>query len=507
MEMNIIETVNLCKEFPGVQALDNVDFMLRKGEVHALVGENGAGKSTLIKILGGVHHADQGKVLINSNETILETPQEARENGVIVIYQELSLVPYLTVAENIFLGNLPKVSGFIDKKTLFDKADKILKQLNCSFRAADYVGKLSTGKKQMVEIARALAHKARVVIFDEPTASLSESETEILFKNISNLKKKGTSVIYISHKLDEVFSISDRITVMRDGNIVSTVNTDESTESSIVEMMIGRNIENYYTRIQKEIGKELLRVEDFSSSGVFSDISFNIKHGEILGFYGLVGAGRSELMRSLFGVDKRDSGDIFLDSKKTIIRHPIDAVNVGIALVPEERKEEGLILPMDVSSNLSLVKIREMSRSPFLNKNKQGSLYNEFKKKFSIKAASGSVPVQNLSGGNQQKVVLAKWLSMNPKILILDEPTRGIDVGSKSEIHKIISELSGKGMAIIVISSEMPEIIGLCDRIITMCSGRITGNFSGDEISEKNLMYAIANLSKEGRLSGGVNNV
>lgn len=494
--MSVIETKHLYKKFPGVLALHDVGFSLEKGEVHSVVGENGAGKSTLIKVLGGVHAADGGELYVNNEQVVIHNPQDARDNGVIVIFQELSLVPYLTVAENIFLGNLPKNGLVIDKKRLFEKTEAILDKLNCSFKASDYVGKLSTGKKQMVEIARALAYEARVVVFDEPTASLSESEAAILFKNIQHLKEQGASIIYISHKLDEVFTISDRITVMRDGKIVATVNKSDSSEKEIVEMMIGRNIENYYLRVSKEIGDEVLRVENFTSHTTFSHISFNVKKGEILGFYGLVGAGRSELMRSIFGIDKRIEGDIYLHGEKLKIRHPIDAVKAGIAFVSEERKEEGLVLPMSVGSNMSLVKIRELTKGPFLSQKKEAELYNDYREKFAIKAVSNTIPVQNLSGGNQQKVVLSKWLALTPEVLILDEPTRGIDVGSKSEIHKIIAELSGLGMSIIVISSEMPEIMGLSDRIITMSSGCITGDFSGSRITEKNLMYAIAHVSR-----------
>ncbi|PKP61639.1 D-xylose ABC transporter ATP-binding protein [Candidatus Atribacteria bacterium HGW-Atribacteria-1] len=488
----IIETIGLCKKFPGVQALDDVDFSVGAREVHAIVGENGAGKSTLIKILGGVYQADRGKVIIDGQEVHIKNPLEARGNGIIVIFQELSLVPYLNVAENIFLGRLPRSKGIIDKEQLFLKTNMILKKLDCPLKAEDYVGKLSSGKKQLVEIARALAYEAKIIIFDEPTASLGVKEIEILFKNINRLKERGASILYITHKLDEVFSISDNITVMRDGKIVSNLKTSETNEEEVVKLMIGRNIKNYYIKAGKEIQGEVLRVKNFTSDGVFSDINFTINKGEIVGFYGLVGAGRTELMRSIFGIDNRGSGDVFLEKIKVHIRYPLDAVNLGIALVPEERKEEGLVLQMSVIKNINLVKIREATKGPFISRRKQLRVFNEFKEKFSIKTSSDSTPVQYLSGGNQQKVVLSKWLSTNPKVLILDEPTKGIDVGSKAEIHRIIEEMAKKGIAVIVISSEMPEIIGLSDRVITMCEGRITGNFIGKDINEKNLMYAIA---------------
>lgn len=490
--MFIVEAKGISKDFPGVKALTKVDFKALNGEVHALVGENGAGKSTLVKIFCGVHHPEEGELFMQGQKIVRFNPMDAQKNGVTLIFQELAQVPALSVAENIFLGRLPlKKFGIIDNQELYRKAEEALKKLGCPFDIKEMVGNLSAGNRQMVEIARALTHDSKLIIFDEPTASLCEKEANILFNNIRLLKEHGVCIVYITHKLEEVFKISDRITVMRDGMVSATINTKDTNEKDIVKLMIGRNIDESTTANEEKFGKEVLRVTNFSQRMIFDNINFSVHRGEILGFFGLIGAGRSEVMNALFGVNPKDGGTIFIDGKEVRITNPKDAVNHGIGLVPEDRKEQGLILNMTVRDNLTLVKSRALKRLGLSDNHALNALFNTFRKRLSIKTPNPKTPALNLSGGNQQKVVIGKWLSIEPKILILDEPTRGIDVGSKSEIHSLIAKLAVEdGIAIIMVSSEMPEIIRNCDRVIVMCEGRITSQLKGKEITENTLIQA-----------------
>jgi ABC-type sugar transport system ATPase subunit len=500
MEENtvILEAKNISKTFPGVKALDSVSLQLRKGEVLALVGENGAGKSTFTKILAGLYRTDSGSgdIILDGEELHLDNAKEARDKGLITVFQELSLVPELSVAENIFLGNLPKTSlGLIDWQTLNKKGAEILAELELDISPKELVVNLSISKQQMVEIARALSQGAKVIIFDEPTSSLTEAEKDILFRIIKKLRTRGVAIMYITHKMDEVFEITDRIEVLRDGKNSGVLITDKASLDDIIQLMIGRIIDDYFHKNEAVKGEEVLRIEGFTRTGLFEDISFSVKAGEVVGLYGLVGAGRSELAESVFGARSVDKGKLFIDGEEVHIRSTFDAVSMKMGFLPEDRKEQGLVLGMSCKENMSIAKLPWIKKYGFLLVAEEKKIYDEYKQKLSISTPGPQQKVVKLSGGNQQKIVLAKWLSLNPRILILDEPTRGIDVGSKAEIHKLIAKLAEEGMAVIVISSEMPEIMGVSDRIITMREGKITGEFSGDDITEDKLITAIAHVN------------
>jgi len=493
----VLEARNISKTFPGVKALDSVEIELRRGEVLALVGENGAGKSTLTKILSGIHQPDRGSgdITLSGEVVRFQNSKDAKSNGLITIYQELSLVPDLSVAENIFLGNIPRTKlNLIDWKELNRRAEGILKDIELDISPKEILGNLSISRQQMVEIARALSQGAKVIIFDEPTSSLTESEKDVLFKNINALKKKDVAIVYITHKMDEVFELSDRIAVLRDGKNSGSLVTKEAGLDDVIQLMIGRVIDDYFHKNEAEKGKEVLRVEGLSRSGEFEDISFSVREGAVVGLYGLVGAGRSEVAESIFGARNLDSGRVLLEGAEVKINNTGDAVHLGMGFLPEDRKEQGLVLGMSCRDNMSIAKLPWINKLGFLSPSMEENIYKEYKDKLSIATPGPTYKVVTLSGGNQQKIVLAKWLSLNPKVLILDEPTRGIDVGSKAEIHKLIASLAEAGIAVVVISSEMPEIMGVSDRIITMRAGRITGEFTEDEITESNLINAIAHV-------------
>lgn len=490
----LLEIRNISKNFPGVKALNGVNLELYQGEVLAVCGENGAGKSTLMKCISGIYQADgvEGEIIVDGKKVHFKNSLEAKKAGIIIVFQELSLIPDLTVTENIFLGNLQKTKyKLIDNKTMNLEAQKILNQIESQISVKDIVGELSISQQQMVEIARALSFGAKVVILDEPTSSLTQKEKDILFKNIRKLRESGVGIIYITHKMNEVFEISDRITVLRDGKRTGTLETKKVNVSDVVQLMIGRELDEFFHKSNAEIKEEVLRVENLSSFASFENISFDIKKGEIVGLYGLVGAGRSEIAETIFGVRKRNAGRIFIDGKSVRINSSKDAIRNGIGLVPENRKEQGLVIRMSCLHNISLAKLPKLRKGMFLNTNEEKKLFNEYKVSLSIATPGPNQKVLNLSGGNQQKIVVAKWLSLKPKILILDEPTRGIDVGAKVEIHKLIADLAQKGIAVLVISSEMPEILGISDKIITIANGRIKGVFENDGLTEKQLMESI----------------
>lgn len=494
----VLEANNISKTFPGVKALDSVNLTLNEGEVLALVGENGAGKSTLTKILSGLYRTDQGSgdIKLSGEVVHFQNSMDAKKIGLITIFQELSLVPGLSVAENIFLGTIPRTKlGLIDWKELNSRAAGILKELELDIPPQEILGNLSISKQQMVEIARALSQGAKVIIFDEPTSSLTETEKDILFKNIKKLKEKKVAIIYITHKMDEVFEITDRVEVLRDGKNSGGLQTAGAKLEDIIQLMIGRVIDEYFHKNEAEKGDEVLRVEGLKKENLFEDISFSVRAGEVVGLYGLVGAGRSEVAESIFGARKIDGGKVILNGKEVKIHTTRDAVRLGMGFLPEDRKEQGLILGMSCRENTSIAKLPWINRYGFLLQSEEKKMFDEYQEKLSISTPSPLQKVIKLSGGNQQKIVLAKWLSMNPKVLILDEPTRGIDVGSKAEIHKLIAKLAESGIAVMVISSEMPEIMGVSDRIIAMREGKITGEFSGDEITEENLITAIAHVN------------
>ncbi|MDU8913759.1 sugar ABC transporter ATP-binding protein [Aestuariicoccus sp. MJ-SS9] len=493
MDNVILEVRDITKTFPGVTALDRVSFDIRPGEVHALVGENGAGKSTLMKTLAGLHKPDGGEIFYQGEALRLSGPLDARRKGILLIHQELSLSPELSVAENIYLGAWPTNRfGMLKKRELRRNASAALDALGCGFGPDVRVGTLSVAMQQMVEIARAEAFSANVVIFDEPTASLTDSEKDQLFHTIRGLKARGVGIVYISHKMDEIFDITDRITVLRDGQVQGTVETADTDLNQITRMMIGRTLDAYFVKAKAEFGAEVLRVEGLSKRGLFRDVSFSVREGEVLGLYGLVGAGRSEVVETIFGVRRADGGKIFWKEGEIALPTPRQSIDMGMALVPESRKEQGLVLMMGGRENTSLPHLRLFSEVSLMNRAKEMAVFEKYRSALSIKTTGPDQAVSQLSGGNQQKFVLAKWLCADPKLIILDEPTRGIDVGSKSAIHELIAELAEQGLAVIVISSEMPEVLGVSHRVLAMSEGNVVAEFEGDEMTEEHLIDAVS---------------
>jgi ABC-type sugar transport system ATPase subunit len=489
----ILSVSGISKIFPGVKALDTVSFDVNAGEVHALVGENGAGKSTLMKILAGNYHLDGGEIFFQGKEIAPKSPLESKELGILLIHQELSLVPELTVAENIYMGSYP--ADFlrqVNYNELHRNTKRVLEQLGCPFKPGDRVKNLSIANQQMVEIGRALAFNSDLVIFDEPTASLTDREKTSLFENIKQLKANNVGIVYISHKMDEIFEISDRITILRDGKAQGVLNTKDTDVDEVTNLMIGRELDKFFVRAKAKIGKEILRLEKISIDGLLHDISFSIKAGEVVGMYGLVGAGRSEIAESIFGIRKVDSGSFYWKGEPISIEKAQKAIQLGISLVPENRKEQGLMLGLSGRENMSLPILERISQMSVVDSRKEIELFTTSREQLSISTFGPSQLVQTLSGGNQQKIVIGKWLAAKPKLLILDEPTRGIDVGSKAEIHKLIANLAEDGLAVLVISSEMPEVLGVSNRIITLSEGEIVGEFKGEEMTEENLIQAVS---------------
>ena len=490
MSTHALEMKNISKTYPGVRALDNVSFAVAKGEVHALVGENGAGKSTLMKILAGAQPMDSGEILIGGEQVHITTPQKAMDLGVSIIYQEFNLVPYLNAAENIFLGREPKgrLPGFINFSEMYSEAQRVIDQLGVKLNVRTPVNRLSVAQQQMVEIAKATSRNASIIAMDEPSATLTEHELLSLFELIRSLKQKGVSIIYISHRLEEVFQIADTVTVLRDGHLVGTKPVAESDRNDLIHMMVGRELKEVIPKEAAEITKPALTVKNLTRKGVIEDINFTVRQGEILGIAGLVGAGRTELARAVFGADPIDEGEIWLNGTQVHIRSPKDAIRLGIGLVTEDRKALGLILGMVVRENISLANLDAITRMGFVNRREEKRVSVQFVEDLMIKTPSVEQQVQNLSGGNQQKVVLAKWLFTQSRVLIFDEPTRGIDVGSKVEIYQLMNKLAASGVAIIMISSELPEILGMSDRILVMHEGHIAGEFSREEATQEKIM-------------------
>lgn len=499
MEDNLlISMTNISKTFPGVKALDEISLAIRKGEVHALVGENGAGKSTLIKILSGIHQPDAGGCIIIDGEECLElTPITVLRKGIVVIYQDFSLFPNLTVAENISISmNIEQNKKRVDWKATRSAAKAAIKQLGIDIDADARLGDLSIAKQQLVAIARALVHEAKMIVMDEPTSSLSRGEVEHLFKIIRDLQGKGLAILFVSHKLDELFEVAQRFTILRDGRYIGTYNTEDLDNAKLIALMVGRTIlfENYKS---DQIGQVLMEVKNISKKGYFSDISFAVHRGEILAITGLVGAGRTEVIQALFGLNVPDSGTILLEGEPVRIRNTTDAVHLGIALIPENRQREGLIVKQSMEDNIALPNIRKLTgKLPFINAGKKKSLANNYIKLLNIKPTFPDMLVQKLSGGNQQRVVIAKWLAANPKVLIIDEPTNGIDVGAKREIHQLLRELANKGLGIIMVSSELPEVLAIGDSILVMRRGRIATQMQGNNITQEEIM-SNAILSKK----------
>ena len=486
---------NVSKTFVGVKALTDVDFCIHSGEVVALCGENGAGKSTLVKYIAGIHDCDPGgKMIYQGKEVHFKSALEAKNAGICLVFQEVSLMTDLSIAENIFVGQYPTNRlHMIDYKAMRERAKKCLDLLDFPMDPMTPVSKLSLAQQQLVEIAKALVYDPKLIILDEPTSSLTDKEKQVLFKNINALKKSGVAVIYISHRMDEIFEISDRIMVLRDGCVVGKLNTKESNVDDIVKLMIGRTLNSfYYKSTYKGNPAVAMEVCHLTKKGLFHDISFKLHKGEILGLYGLVGAGRSEIIETIFAIRKQDSGTVKINGENAMLYNSTWALKYGIALVPENRKTQGLILDADCKDNMNLAILAKLRNGLFIDDKKEEENYNTYKEKMSINSPGSWQKCGNLSGGNQQKIILAKWLLNHPDILILDEPTIGVDVASKSEIHKLIAEIASQGVAVIVISSEMPEIIGVSNRILTITEGEITGELVGDEITEENIMNHIA---------------
>jgi D-xylose transport system ATP-binding protein len=494
----LIEAIKITKSFPGVRALREIDFDLRSGEIHALCGENGAGKSTLMKILSGLYPVGSydGTLKVSGENAAFAGPGDSFHAGIATVYQELSLVPEMTVAENIFLGREPHSYGVISKIKLIADAQALLDQMGLNITPDQKPSELGIGEQQLIEIAKALSHKPKVLVLDEPTSALSQNEISILMSILCKLKNDGMGIVLITHKLEEVFAIADRITVFRDGARVGTWNTEDMTTQSLVSSMVGRDIKDFYPRSERQIGSVAFEVKNWTvpnpkqkQKNIIHNVSWNVKRGEILGVAGLMGSGRTEMLMSLFGVLK-GQGKILVEGAEQNLRSPEDAIRNGLSIATEDRKKMGLHLDFSVSENMSLSSLSKFSSFGFLSASRESATCAHFAQKMQVKATSLETIVKTLSGGNQQKVVLSKCLITEPKVLFLDEPTRGIDVGAKAEIYRLIHELACHGMAVVVVSSELPELIGVCDRILVLCQGRRTGEFSKSNASEENIMMA-----------------
>lgn len=484
-----IEMRGVDKSFGSNQVLKQAGFTLESGEVHALMGENGAGKSTLMKILTGVYTKDAGTVLVDGKEVNYKNPQEAEKAGIVFIYQELNVMFDLTVEENLFMGKeIHGKFGICDKKAMQKKAQEALNTLGVNISPKTVMSELSVGQQQMVEICKALMADAKVIIMDEPTAALTQSETVALFKVIESLRKKGVSMVYISHRMEEIFELCDRITVLRDGSYIGVKNIPETNMNEIVKMMIGREIGERYPSRDVKIGKEVLKVKGLSRKGTFHDVSFSVRAGEVLGVSGLMGAGRTEIMQAIFGNLSYESGTIEIDGKEVKISNPRQAMEHGIGFITEDRKTEGLMLDKSIRENISLCNLGRISKSSVISKEAEKDMVAEAIKDLHIKCFGPFHECNNLSGGNQQKVVLAKWILTNPKILILDEPTRGVDIGAKKEIYNIINKLAAQGVAIIMVSSELPEVLGMSDNIMVVREGEVRGIISYEEANQERVM-------------------
>ena len=483
----ILKVEGISKRFGGVQALENVDFDVRYGEVHALVGENGAGKTTLMNILGGIVKRDSGRILFKGQEVNFDSPIESIEAGIAVIHQELAMLPALDVVENVYMGRMPAQFGRIQWRTAERDTRQVLEMVGLKINPRVLVSKLSISQRQLVEIAKALSMNASLIIMDEPNSSLSETETERLFEVIERLKERNVAIIYVSHKIEEVLRIADRISVLRDGLQRGTQLKSEGSVDSIIQMMVGRELRRESFSDGHKIGAPRLEVKGLTSS-YFQDVSFDVRQGEIVGISGLVGAGRSEVARAIFGADSYDKGEILLEGKRVRFNHPSDAIAHGLAMVPEDRKLLSLFMDMPVLFNMYLAELPRLSRLGLINQNRARQTASRFASQLSIKLASLDHPVRSLSGGNQQKTTLARWLATNPKLLILDEPTHGVDVGAKAEIYQLMRQLSAEGLSIILISSELPEILTMSDRVVVMHEGRVTAVLEREQCDEQTIM-------------------
>jgi ribose transport system ATP-binding protein len=497
-EQQVLILKNISKIFPGVRALDNVNLEIKRGTIHALCGENGAGKSTLMKILSGVYTKDEGEILVNGIPVQINSPIDSERIGISIIYQELANIPELNVSQNVNLGKeIPAKSKILlDTKKMEKKTRQLLKRFNLDINVNQQIDNLSVGQQQMVEIAKAFGSNAWIVIMDEPTSAITEADKERLFKIIRELKENNIAVVYISHRMSEVFEIADEITILRDGKHVISGHIENFDENSVIKYMVGREINDIFTHDKNEPGEEVLRVENLYRKGVFEPISFSVKSGEVLGFCGLMGAGRTEIMRCIYGLDKADGGEIYLNGQKLDISCPMDAIKAGISMVSEDRRREGIVPHMTVRENTTLAALPWISKYGLIDKKEDMRITKDYIKSLNIKTPSTEQHLMNLSGGNQQKVCLAKWLNRKPKVIIMDEPTRGIDVGAKAEIHKLIDSLTKEGIAIILISSEMPEIIGTSSRIIVLYEGKMMKEYiTDDTVTQEELMKSAAGVA------------
>ena len=502
MSEYLLEMKNICKSFPGVKALQKVDFQLKAGEIHALLGENGAGKSTLIKVLGGIYHPEEGQIWIDGKEVAITGVNSARDNGISIIHQELVLVPHMTVAENIFLGREPMGKFGVNFGKMIADAQKMLDQFDLGIDAETQIANLSIAQQQMVEIVKAISFNCRILVMDEPTSSISDREVAHLFEIMRNLAKQGVGIIYISHKMSELNEVCDRVTVLRDGTYVGTREVANTPKDDLIAMMVGRELDQYYTRDHVKSDEVVLKCVNINDGKKnhqrVKDVSFEVHRGEIVGFAGLVGAGRSETMQCIFGLTPGSTGEIYLEGKQVHIRNAVEAMKQGIAMVPENRKLEGLYHVQSVRFNSTIEVLDQFINHLNVNSKREAEITQEFIDKMNTKTPSQDQAVTNLSGGNQQKVMIGRWLATNPKILILDEPTRGVDVGAKAEIYEIMNELTKQGVSIIMISSELPEIINMSDRVYVMYEGKMTGCISYDEGLSQEAIMKLATLESVG---------
>lgn len=491
----VLEVANVRKAFPGVLALDNVSLQIRPGTVHALMGENGAGKSTLMKVIAGIYQPDSGEVRLRGEAITLESPLKAQESGIAMIHQELLLMNYMTVAENIWIRREPLNSyGFIDHAKMYDMTIELFERLNIHLDPEDEISTLSMANRQMVEIAKAVSFNSDVLIMDEPTSAITETEVAHLFEIIRSLRNQGIGIVYITHKMNELFEIADEFSVFRDGKYIGTHASADVNRDDIIRMMVGRDVSQMFPKEEVELGEVVLSVENLTLDGVFYDVSFEVRAGEILGFAGLVGSGRSNVAEALFGVTPASSGVVCIDGKEVHIKNPNDAIMNGMAFLTEDRKETGCFLSLDIQENIQSAVLHEsfVKKGGFVDQEKLNLESEEMCRKLHVKTPDMEEAIENLSGGNQQKVLIGRWLLTNPNILILDEPTRGIDVGAKAEIHALVTQLAHKGVAVIMISSELPEILGMSDRVVVMHEGRVTGVLNRDEANQVSVMNLAA---------------
>lgn len=499
MSEYVLELKGITKIFPGVKALNQVQFQLKPGEVHALMGENGAGKSTFIKVITGVHRAEEGEMFLNGEKVDFKGPRDAQAAGIAAVYQHPTSYPDLTVTENIFMNHEVKKHGMIQWKEMNREAQKYLDQLDADFKSTAEMGTLSVAQQQMVEIAKAISTHAKIVILDEPTAALTANESEKLYRIVDKLRDEGVSIIFISHRFEDMYRLATRVTVFRDSQYIGTYEVDKITNADLIKQMVGREISDLYPKPEVKFGGEMLRIENFSRTGYFKNVSLRVRAGEIIGLTGLVGAGRTEVMEAVCGITGCNEGRVYLEGREVRIKNPTDARDAGIILLPEDRQKTGLILSWGLGRNVTLPILDKFVHKGFLNEKEERSLAKQLLEEVDTKAVTVFDPASSLSGGNQQKVVVAKALAQdNMKVVIMDEPTKGVDVGAKAEIYQIMGELAQKGYAIIMISSEMPEIIGMCDRVYVMCNGKVTGELPRAELAqEKILEYAMEKSTKK----------